>query len=125
MIAGMSPHPTPGLWVFCTLPDRARAAALAPLAAAWVVEEDGITLILPLDVAQAQGFDTALPMARITLQVPSALDGVGLTAAVAGALAEAGIPCNMVAGWHHDHVYVPADRRDQALALLQARAAAG
>jgi hypothetical protein len=46
-------------------------------------------------------------MACLTLRVHSALDGVGLTAAVASALAEIGIPCNMVAAFHHDHAFVP------------------
>jgi len=43
---------------------------------------------------------------------------VGLTAAVAGALAEAGIACNVVAGFHHDHLFVPWERREDALAIL-------
>jgi hypothetical protein len=42
-----------------------------------------------------------------------------LTAAVAGALAERGIACNVVAGFHHDHLFVPWGRRDEALVLLQ------
>jgi hypothetical protein len=44
---------------------------------------------------------------------------VGLTAAVSGALAEAEIACNVVAGFHHDHLFVPWERRDEALAILQ------
>ena len=48
----------------------------------------------------------------------SALDAVGLTAAVAGALAEAGISCNVLAGAHHDHLLVPVDRADDALVAL-------
>jgi uncharacterized protein len=52
-----------------------------------------------------------LAMRQITLDVHSALDGVGLTAAVAVALAAEGIPCNMIAAHHHDHVFVPPARR--------------
>jgi hypothetical protein len=48
---------------------------------------------------------------------------VGLTAAVATVLAEAGIACNMVAGHHHDHAFVPDDRVDEAVSLLQRLAA--
>jgi hypothetical protein len=54
--------------------------------------------------------------------VHSALDGTGLTAAVSAALAAAGIPCNMVAAFHHDHVFVPAAMAARALAVLQQRA---
>jgi hypothetical protein len=59
-------------------------------------------------------------MAMITLNVYSALDGVGLTAAVATALAKAGIACNMVAALNHDHVFVPSERREEALAVMLA-----
>jgi hypothetical protein len=57
-------------------------------------------------------------MPRIVLEVFSALDGVGLTAGVAAALTAANIPCNMIAGYHHDHVFVPAARAKQAQAVL-------
>ena len=44
----------------------------------------------------------------------SALEAVGLTAAVATALAAAGIPANVLAGYSHDHLLVPEDRADDA-----------
>jgi len=113
MIAGMTPVLDPDPWVFCTTDGAAPPEALATF-----VEAEGMSLILPLAAAQRMGFDTALPMRRITLMVHSALDGVGLTAAVAGALARAGIPCNMVAAFHHDHAFVPEGRADEALDLL-------
>ena len=58
-------------------------------------------------------------MARITLTGHSALDGVGLTAAVASALADAEIPCNMVAAFHHDHAFVPWEMRARAMDHLK------
>ena len=64
-------------------------------------------------------------MVMISLAVHSALDGVGLTAAVAGALAERGIACNMVAGHHHDHAFVPAADADRSIACLRTLAEAG
>jgi hypothetical protein len=120
MIAGMAPALRPGAYVFCTTPDSARAAQALPLAIAVFAEDEGTSLVLPLAEAARLGFETGLPMACITLTVHSALDGVGLTAAVAGALAAGGIACNMVAGYHHDHLFVPADRADDALAILHA-----
>ena len=124
MIAGMRPKRDARLYVFCTA-QGCLAHRLTPEALAMVQEDEGTSLILPLELAEAQGLETALPMVRITLQVHSALDGVGLTAAVATALAEAGIPCNMVAGYHHDHAFVPAAQAEAALACLEARAAQG
>ena len=47
-----------------------------------------------------------------------ALDAVGLTAAVSTALADAGLSCNVMAGYHHDHLLVPADRGAEAIAVL-------
>jgi uncharacterized protein len=121
MIAFMSPVLRPGTWVFCTSTDR---AFIHPAALATFAEEEGASLILPGTTARTLGFPTDLPMACITLTVHSALDGIGLTAAVATALTREGIPCNMVAAFHHDHVFVPADRAEAALATLIALAAA-
>ena len=46
------------------------------------------------------------------------LDLVGLTATVSGRLAEAGIACNVIAGARHDHLFVPAERGEEAMGLL-------
>ena len=48
----------------------------------------------------------------------SALAAVGLTAAIATALAKVGISANVIAGYHHDHIFVPWSRRYEALAIL-------
>ncbi len=122
MIAGMDPVRSDTAYVFCTTTDKAKSARLTDQSFARMDEAEGITLILPADVARQEGFDADLPMARITLQVHSALEGVGLTAAVATALAELGIPCNMVAGYFHDHAFVPEAQADAALACLKALA---
>jgi hypothetical protein len=121
MIAGMSPDLKLGEYVFCAAGDR-DWAALNPRA--MFREAEGISLILERSVAEAAGFPVAAAMALITLNVYSALDGVGLTAAVAVALAEAGIACNMVAALNHDHVFVPVERAGEAVAILRALQAA-
>ncbi|MEQ5789150.1 ACT domain-containing protein [Erythrobacter sp. NFXS35] len=107
MLAGMAPvlHPDP--WQFVLLDGDAPTDAFA-----LIREDEGLTAIVA-----GQGDGAAF--ARITLMVHSALEGVGLTAAVSGALAGAGIACNIVAGFHHDHLFVPWARRDEALAVLQ------
>lgn len=123
MIAGAVPDRVPGAFVFASVADPARAAALAPLALATMREAEGLSLVLPLDAALAAGVDPQTPFACLTLRVASALDGVGLTAAVAGALAAAGIPANVIAAFHHDHVLVPEAQADAACAVLAALAA--
>jgi hypothetical protein len=123
MIAGMAPMQVPGTWAFVIVPET-RAARLMPDALAMFREGEGLSLVLPHALALAEGF-SPVEMACITLRVHSALDGVGLTAAVAEALAGAGIPCNMVAAYHHDHVFVPAEKVGEAMDALLARAARG
>lgn len=81
---------------------------------AFVWEEEGFTQVKETTIA-----DKGPLFARITLQVHSDLEGVGLTAAVSTALAEAGIACNVVAAFHHDHLFVPWERREEALAVLE------
>ena len=120
MIAGMEPRRRSGTFVFATSDD----AGLMREALATMREEEGLSLVLPVDIAEDAGLDVSLPMACLTLDVTSALDGIGLTAAVATALTEAGIACNIVAGFRHDHVFVPEGDAGRALQALRLRAAA-
>lgn len=117
MIAGMAPVLDPAIYHFCTGPETLMSHAIASFR-----EEEGLSLILEDAVATAHGIQSDLPMQRITLSVHSALDGVGLTAAVATRLADAGIACNMVAGMQHDHAFVPAPDTHRAVKILQALA---
>lgn len=117
MIAGMDPELRPGAFVFAT----SDAPDLVASAAASVEEPEGRSLLLPEPVARAAGFEGPA-MAWIVLRVASDLEGVGLTAAAAGALAARGLPCNVVAGHRHDHLLVPADRAEEAVEALRLRA---
>lgn len=119
MISGMAPVLDAERYCFC----GGVSADLSAQALGSFVEDEGLSLILPEAVAQSHGLDVDLPMRRITLGVHSALDGVGLTAAVATALADAGIACNMVAAYHHDHAFVPAADAARAMDILHALAA--
>lgn len=124
MIAGMEPVLQSGHFVFCSASDPKMASACADCAIAMFIEPEGRSFILTVADASRLGFDCSLPMRHILLEVNSALDGVGLTAAVAVALAAHGIPCNVVAAHSHDHVFVPeglANRAVTALRALQAR----
>ncbi len=120
MLAEMNPALCADEFVFCATSDPALATRAEACALGWFKEEEGQSLILERAAAQALGFSDDLPMRRIVLTVHSALDGVGLTAAVSTALSAAAIPCNMVAAYHHDHVFVPSVMADRALAILEA-----
>jgi hypothetical protein len=85
-----------------------------------VREDEGTTLVLRLDEARRLGlaWNERDVMAMIMLRVHSSLSAVGLTAAVAAALTTRSISCNVVAGFHHDHLFVPAERAGDAMAAL-------
>lgn len=118
MIVGMTPRLKQGAFVFITAADPVLIKELSSQAISTFREEEGMSLIVPVEVAEEAGLDAAHPTRCITLNVYSSLEGVGLTAAVSTALGEAGIPCNMVAAYHHDHVFVPADKASKAMDVL-------
>ncbi len=122
MLARLDPwlDPTPLVWA--TVPAGAPVPDVAAFAR--IAEDEGTTLVLDAADAARLGLETSTPSRRIVLRVHSALEAVGLTAAFATALAEAGVPANVVAGFHHDHLLVPEDlagRAMEVLARLQAR----
>jgi hypothetical protein len=88
--------------------------------AATIAEDEGTTTVLSVTDAQRLGVHPEFVAAWLTVDVPSALDSVGLTAVLATALAAENIPCNVLAGYHHDHLLVPSDRADRAVAVLEA-----
>ena len=106
----------PGTFVYCSLPPGTDLAGVAT--AATIVEPEGISVVLREQEAVARGWKVLFRAAWIQFGLVSALEVVGLTAAVSQALAAAGIACNMVAGAYHDHVFVPVERASEALDLL-------
>lgn len=86
---------------------------------ATVREAEGMTVVAPLAEMRAAGM-VSDPWARISMTVLSDLSAVGLTAAMARALGGEGISCNVIAGYHHDHLFVQWDRRADALRVLRA-----
>ena len=117
----LHPELQPGLFVFCSVSPKARKALkISPIAE--FLEAEGVTLVLRLAEARRMGLSFQFPCRLITLRVPTALDAVGVLAALSGRLAEAGIGLNAFSGYHHDHLFVPEKRADAALALLQAAA---
>ena len=118
LLASMQPELHAGTWAWCGLP--AGAAAGDVDAVATMREAEGLSVVVAEADAVARGWPIAFRSAWITLGVQSDLAAVGLTAAFARALGDAGISCNVIAGVHHDHLFVPADRGADAMAALQA-----
>lgn len=118
LIRKMEPVLNQGTYVFVSLPDAAAVNACDIVAS--VREPEGLSVVVEGSCAAAAGLTGTFPCAWITLTVDSALDAVGLTGAFSTALGQAGISCNVVAGTHHDHIFVPVDRADDAMRELRA-----
>lgn len=116
LLRSLYPARNPGEYVFCTLESQELPAGLDPVMS--LHEGEGLTVILPRAQADELGLSYTLVCAWITLTVHSALDAVGLTAAVSGVLAQNGISCNLAAGYYHDHLFVPVADAGRALSIL-------
>ncbi|QJX47622.1 ACT domain-containing protein [Hymenobacter taeanensis] len=123
LIRTMKPELQPGTYVYCTV------ASLTGLELTECLgmfrEREGITLILPQTTADRLHLSYSFRAAWITLTVHSALEAVGLTAAFARVLALAGISCNVVAAYYHDHIFVAAEDAQKALGHLRRLAETG
>jgi uncharacterized protein len=122
LIRSMKPTVREGEYVVVAV-EPLRLVGMA--AEAIVREDEGPTVVMKRADADAEGIPYDFVAAWITLTVHSDLAAVGLTAAFSTALAAAGISCNVLAGFHHDHLLVPVDRRDDALAALERLSASG
>ena len=120
LLASLQPEQRPGAFVLVTVPQDEPVPPVT--LAASVTEDEGLTVVTTRDDADGLGLAYDFVGAWITLRVHSALDAVGLTAVVSTALAGEGISCNVLAGFHHDHLLVPIDRAEDALRVLRALA---
>ncbi len=116
LLRSMSPQLNAGEYVFCTLRDGQFPSGLEVVGS--FREQEGLTVILERSHAERVGFSFDYVAAWITLNVHSALEAVGLTAAFATALGKAGISCNVIAGYYHDHLFVGQADADRAMQVL-------
>ena len=116
LIQGMKPELNPGEYVYCLAESKEHALSLDPLF--YFLEKEGVTVILPKEKADSISIPYPMTCAWITLTVHSSLEAVGLTAAVSRSLTDAGISCNMVAAFYHDHIFIPVKDADRAMSVL-------
>lgn len=117
LLAGLAPVLDPETYVFVTLADRSPPETISPLML--FQEAEGLTLIIPLHAARAHGLDYSFACRRITLEIHSALEAVGLIAYISDSLAKAGIATNPVSAFFHDHLFVPETHARRALEILE------
>tara|TARA_R110002073_G_scaffold244197_2_gene406262 strand:+ start:1242 stop:1643 length:402 start_codon:yes stop_codon:yes gene_type:complete len=115
LLAGLRATLVPGTYVFATLTGPIPRGVTARMV---FREAEGTTLILTRAEAEAAGLAYEFPSRMITLDVHSALEAVGFIAVIATELAKAGMGVNPVAGFYHDHIFVPEGREGDALRIL-------
>lgn len=118
LLKTMEPTLVDGSFVYASVPAEDLAGHLGRGPIGLFREEEGVTLILPAEAAE--GLAASPPMRMITLTVHSSLEAVGLTGAFAAALTAERISANVVAGYHHDHIFVPERDAERALDALRA-----
>jgi uncharacterized protein len=118
MLATLAVQRRPGVFTYIAV----EVPTPGLIAAAHAVVKEGplTTIVLPVEAAERAGQLVTVRFAWLSLSVQSSLEAVGLTAAISTRLTELDIPCNVLAGYHHDHLLVPIERVDDAIAALTA-----
>jgi hypothetical protein len=117
LLQHLEPTRNQGTYVFATVPPGEELPVRDVVA--MVREREGVSVVVEEARAQRLGLQPVMRCVWITLAVPSDLEAVGLTAAFAKALTDVGISCNVVAGTHHDHLFVPVDHSAAAMHALR------
>lgn len=117
LLKEMNPELNEGEYVYCLADSKEQAMSLDPLF--YFLEKEGVTMVLSKEKADAMNIPYSTTCAWITLTVHSSLEAVGLTAAFSKALTDAAISCNVVAAFHHDHIFVPTKDATRAMKVLQ------
>ena len=121
LLASMTPHLLAGVHVFATLaPGTPMPEDLDPVMQ--FREREGMTLIVPEEQAKAAGLTGTFRCRMITLNIHSSLEAVGFLAAITTRLAAAGMGVNPVSAFYHDHLFVPAERAEEAIVILESLA---
>jgi uncharacterized protein len=116
LLCSMDPVLVSGTYAFVSAPHEAALASVQVIAS--TREPEGLSAIVDEADAIALNLKILFRAAWITLTVTSDLQSIGFTAAVSAAMAQAGISCNVVAGAWHDHLFVPVERAEEAMAVL-------
>lgn len=112
----------PEVYVFATVkPSESQPLGVNPVMT--FREREGWTMILLEAEAHSAKLEGEFRCRMISLEVHSSLAAVGLLAAIAMRLAKAGIAANVVSAYYHDHLFVPADRGEEALEILNSLSA--
>tara|TARA_R110000764_G_scaffold238418_1_gene335539 strand:+ start:169 stop:564 length:396 start_codon:yes stop_codon:yes gene_type:complete len=116
LLRSLKPNLNVGSYVFVSLKDISKISREDILFE--FKEAEGITIILSKEKADNYNLNYEFIASWITLTVHSALDAVGLTAAVSTALTKHNISCNVIAAFYHDHIFVSTKDTEKAMEVL-------
>lgn len=121
LLATMHPTLDPETYVFITTTNPLTSLPLNTLKPQLLIQEsEGTTIVTTESLAASHGYNDAIfPCKKITLTVHSSLEAVGLIATITNRLVERGISTNVVSGFFHDHIFVPAERAEDAMRGLE------
>jgi uncharacterized protein len=88
-------------------------------------ENEGLTIFATKDYFDKHKMSFEGPLAKLTIDVHTSLELVGLTAALTAKLTEHGISANVVAAYYHDHIFVQYDQRQKATEAIQSLKSSG
>lgn len=118
LLAGLRPRLSEMVFAFATTTSLKDIPAQASIIGTFM-EDEGLTIVGALDEVAFTKVGHGGGWAKINLRAQSSPASVGLTAKVASVLADHGISPNIIAAFFHDHIFVPWDRRYQAMTILQ------
>ncbi len=118
LLQNIHPELQKGVYVFCSI-DPATVTQLQVTPIGQFLEQEGLTVILEKSDAEAQQLSCSTTFRMITLNIHSSLDAVGFLAVITNKLAAHCISVNAVSAYFHDHLFVPMDRADEAVTVLQ------
>lgn len=117
LLQSMEPQLNEGEYVFCTvkiLPQIDMNDIVSCFK-----EDEGHTLVIRKELADTLNLNYEFVASWITLKIHSSLEAVGLTAAFSKVLTAKNISCNVIAGYHHDHIFVSVKDADNAMTELK------
>jgi uncharacterized protein len=118
LLQSMNPVLREGEYVFCSIDSQTTDwLKLEPIC--MFREEEGVTLIVDRQIADQSSISYNSTFRLITLSVHSSLEAVGFLAEITHKLAEHGISVNAISAYYHDHLFIPTEKAEQVVELLQ------
>jgi hypothetical protein len=84
-----------------------------------IQEEEGVTILATKAYMEDKGIIFEGPFAKLIVQASVPIGFIRFTAALAGKLADKGVPANIVSAYNHNIIFIPYDLREQAAATIE------